>query len=68
MKRVVGWVELERRLTPDDEWETNMQFSPDFSIEQARVVLERAQNNGPLLGTTYRLVYVRVETTREVID
>lgn len=55
MKRVEGWVELELREAPDE------------SIEQARSWMEQAQR-ADTSGAEYRLAYVQVETSREVID
>lgn len=67
MKSVKGWIEMERLLPGEGErWRTIHQYRPDVSIEQARQMLGMAI---PVLpGTEHRLVYVRVETTREVLD
>lgn len=68
MKAIKSHLELERKVRADDRWDVNMEFAPSVSVEQARQVRERAMINRPFEDTEYRLVYVRVETTREVVD
>lgn len=65
MKRVEGWLEIEQQLEPDGEWTVAVRCARDVSIEQGRAYTEDL-NRG--LDWPHRLVYVRVETSREVQD
>lgn len=70
MKRVEGWVEMEKRLNRpggSTGFNTHRTFDPSLSIEQAREFMRLEQRAAPS-SIEYRLVYVRVETTREVLD
>ena len=67
MKRVDGWIEQEVRRTPGGGWATHRTFDPNISVEQARQSMELEQKLAHE-DTELRLVYVRVETTREVLD
>lgn len=67
MKRVEGWVEMEHCLR-DGPWKSFLNFGANCSVDQARKHLEHYQSNPAHPDSTYRLVYVRVETTREVLN
>ena len=70
MKSSEAWIEMECRDGPEDPagFRLHTRFREDASIEQARKFLEQAMTYRVLDSTEYRIVYVRVETTREVLD
>lgn len=71
VKSVDAWIELEHRVDRpggSTGWSTCANFDPNTSVEQARKSLDYYVENPAHERSKYRLVYVRVETTREVIE
>jgi hypothetical protein len=63
--KVEGYVSVERKIGPNDSWSELHRYGEHVSIEQARRLMEMIEPVTP--DTEHRLVYTRVETTKEVL-